>query len=212
MQTIHARLVNTEHATTSLTGSCTQPATNKEATAPETTNAPPSTGQNHSFGDAETRPPKILRRSGFSYPRIPSASGFSLSGCFWCLWECLAGFGCYLVGLGAVLGLVACVLVLACFTGCCARRPCNRLEGVRVRAPVVQRLRMRLRTGVLCRSTSVSPARPREISTSKHFLLASVSKPYMLTEDIPGSGNLPGHYRPRTLSSIFRKSHLLRTL
>ena len=155
-QTIHERLVNTAHTTTSQTDSYTQRVTNNAATAPETTNAPPSTEQNHSFGDAETRPPIILRRSGFSYPRIPPASGLSLSGCFWCLWACLAGFGCCLA-VGCCFGLVACVLVLACFTGCCARTLCERLEGVRVRAPVVQRLRMRLRTGVLCRSTSVRP-------------------------------------------------------
>lgn len=98
MQTIHERLVNTAHTTTSQTDSCTQPATNNEATAPETTPAPPSTEQNHSFGDAQTRPPKILRRSGFSYPRIPSASGFSLRlflvpvGVFGGLWVLFGGW------------------------------------------------------------------------------------------------------------------------
>ena len=39
-QTIHEHSVNTEHTTTSQTDCFTQPATNKEATAPETTNAP----------------------------------------------------------------------------------------------------------------------------------------------------------------------------
>lgn len=77
MQTTREHSVNTAHTTTSQTGSYTQRVTNKEATAPETTNAPPTNPPHppspgnplirHSL-QLHSKPPQNLKDVGFPRP------------------------------------------------------------------------------------------------------------------------------------------------